>query len=85
MPSLAAADFDPEASAAKVERFAPRYLAFTSKRAAVEFLGRPVDYGVLTDCIDETRLFVLPSTSGLASRFWDLGPWQDLANRSGKR
>ncbi|MBJ7457778.1 MAG: mismatch-specific DNA-glycosylase [Thermoleophilaceae bacterium] len=82
---LAATDFDPESLRAKIERFAPRYLAFTSKRAAAEFLGRPCDYGLTTDRIEETKLFVLPSTSGLATRFWDISHWQDLADRLCKR
>ncbi|MGH2958851.1 MAG: mismatch-specific DNA-glycosylase [Solirubrobacterales bacterium] len=76
---LIATDFDPESLRAKIERFAPRFVAFTSKRAAAEFLGRPAQYGLLSDCVEETRLFVLPSTSGLATRFWDISYWEDLA------
>ncbi|MBJ7353502.1 MAG: mismatch-specific DNA-glycosylase [Thermoleophilaceae bacterium] len=82
---LSSSDFDPDALRSKIVEFAPRWLAFTSKRAAAEALGRPTGYGALTDRIEETRLFVLPSTSGLATRFWDIGPWQDLADRLDKR
>ena len=77
---LASGDFDPDALRRKITEFAPQYLAFTSKRAAAEFLGRPVDYGLLMDRIEETRVFVLPSTSGLATRFWDISHWQELAD-----
>lgn len=74
-------DFEPDALRAKIERFAPRYLAFTSKRAAREFLGRNPEYGIQTETIGATKIFVLPSTSGLATRFWDESHWQDLAVR----
>ena len=39
--SLARADFDPAAVIGKVERYAPRILAFVGKRAAREVLGGP--------------------------------------------
>lgn len=74
-------DFDAEALEVKINQYAPRFLAFTSKRAAREFLGRAVDYGIQEECIGVTELFVLPSTSGLATRFWDEGIWQNLALR----
>ena len=64
---------------AKVRHYRPSVLAFTSKRAAEEYLGRPVRYGLLKEKIDETMLFVLPSPSGAARRYWDLTPWRDLA------
>ena len=40
----------------------PRWVAFTGKRAAAEFLGHPVPYGLLTEVVGTSRLFVLPST-----------------------
>lgn len=64
---------------AKVLQYKPKVLAFTSKRAAQEFLGHPVPYGLLDEKIDDTLLFVLPSPSGTARRHWDLKPWRDLA------
>lgn len=74
-------DFEPDALREKIERFAPRYLAFTSKRAAREFLGRNPEYGIQPETIGATKIFVLPSTSGLATRFWDESHWQELAVR----
>jgi TDG/mug DNA glycosylase family protein len=73
-------DFDPISLRTKIEHFAPHVLAFTSKRTASEFLGHPSDYGWQPDHISSTRLFVLPSTSGLATRFWDISYWQQLAD-----
>lgn len=68
---------------AKMLQYQPRVLAFTSKRAAEEYLGRPVRYGLLEEKIGETMLFVLPSPSGAARRYWDLTPWRDLAQLRG--
>jgi TDG/mug DNA glycosylase family protein len=63
----------------KVRRFQPGVVAFTSKNAAQAFLGHGVDYGWQTERIGATRLFVLPSPSGQAVRFWDIRPWKALA------
>ena len=72
-------DFDREGLEAKIRRYAPAILAFTSKRAAEEYLRHPVQYGRLQDAIEGTQFFVLPSPSGAARRFWDTGPWRQLA------
>lgn len=76
---LLGTDFDATGLTEKIEQFAPRYLAFTSKRAGSEALGRPVEYGFQPERIGHTELFVLPSTSGLATRFWDESWWIALA------
>jgi len=62
----------------KIMRWQPRVLAFTSRTVAVQFLGRRVVLGLQPDHIGTTMLWVLPSTSGLARRFFDIAPWQDL-------
>lgn len=72
--------FDAAALIERIEGFSPDVLAFTSKTAAGAVLGRRVDYGVQERSIGATRLWVLTSTSGLATRYFDLGPWRDLAN-----
>ncbi|MCX6083785.1 MAG: mismatch-specific DNA-glycosylase [Caldiserica bacterium] len=63
----------------KVLRWQPRVLAFTSRTVAAQFLGRRAVPGRQPDCLGRTVVWVLPSTSGLARRFFDIGPWQDLA------
>ncbi|MBF2760572.1 MAG: mismatch-specific DNA-glycosylase [Ectothiorhodospiraceae bacterium AqS1] len=79
--SLSPAAFDPGALEDKILRFAPDLLAFTSKRAAQEYLQvRRCDYGLQPTTIDRTRLFVLPSPSGRAVRYWSEGPWRGLAS-----
>ncbi len=72
--------FDVLALRAKIERHAPRLLAFTSKAAARAVLGPSIAYGWQREHINETRLYVLPSPSGQARGHWDIGPWQALAD-----
>jgi TDG/mug DNA glycosylase family protein len=70
--------FDAPALHTKIERHAPRLLAFTSKNAARAALGHAVNYGLQEETIGSTRLFVLPSPSGQARGHWDIGPWRTL-------
>ena len=72
--------FDVPALIAKIERHAPRLLAFTSKHAARALLDRTVSYGLQDKTIADTQLFVLPSPSGQARGHWSLAPWQALSD-----
>jgi TDG/mug DNA glycosylase family protein len=72
--------FDVAALRMKVDTFAPRVLAFTSKHGGSSALGKPVTYGLQERMFNNTRLFVLPSPSGQARRSWNAGVWQDLAD-----
>ena len=76
---LSRSHFDCERLKASVQAFCPRILAFTSKRAAQEFVGRRVPYGRLPETIGETVLFVLPSPSGSARRYWNIELWRELS------
>lgn len=77
--SLQKSHFDARGLHQKIIRYRPRILAFTSKRAAQEYLGKPVQYGSQPDQIGDTALFVLPSPSGAARRYWNPDCWQQLA------
>ena len=70
---------DPGGLRAKIARYRPRALAFNGKRAAGVFFARAVAYGRQDAALGGTAVFVLPSTSGLAVRFWDEAPWFELA------
>lgn len=72
-------DFDRDGLKSKILEHRPRILAFTSKRAAEEYIGHPVGYGRLLETIGDTMLFVLPSPSGAARRYWSEEPWRELA------
>jgi TDG/mug DNA glycosylase family protein len=71
----------PEALRAKMLRYQPGVLCFNGKRAAVEYFRvRDVDFGLRSETIGVTKLFVAPSTSGAASGFWDELMWRKLAD-----
>ena len=36
-------------------------------------------YGPQPETVGGAGVWVLPSTSGAARAFWDIGPWRDLA------
>ena len=77
--SLSRADFDAASVVAKVERYAPRVLAFVGKRAAREVLGGAVAYGRQEILIGVSDVWVVPSTSGAARGAWAIEPWRALA------
>jgi len=61
-------------------KFRPAFLAFTSKTGGRQFLGGPRDYGEQTERIGETRIWILPSTSGAANRSWRPEIWHRFAD-----
>lgn len=75
--------FDAAALRRKLARYKPRIVAFTSKNAARAGLGTKAalfEYGEQSTLIEHSRVFVLPSPSGQARGFWDIGPWRELAD-----
>jgi double-stranded uracil-DNA glycosylase len=76
---LTKAAHDPDGVRRRVLKFKPRFLATTSKTAGQLLLGRACALGLQDETIGDTKIFVLPSTSGAARGFWDIGPWRDLA------
>jgi double-stranded uracil-DNA glycosylase len=74
---------DPARLTAAIAAASPAHLAFNGKNAAQAALGRPVDYGRQPERIGGATTWVLPSTSGAARRFWDIGPWRELAAVAG--
>lgn len=74
------AEFDAAGLEARIAQAEPAHLAFNGKNAARGALERNVDYGAQEERLGGATLWVLPSTSGAARRFWDIGPWHDLAH-----
>jgi TDG/mug DNA glycosylase family protein len=55
-------------------------IAFHEKRAAPEFFQRnSLSYGLQDETIGGAIVFVAPSTSGAATRYWDIALWRELA------
>ena len=68
----------------RIEPYSPRYLCFNGKRAAMEAMGRKrVRYGLQAESFGSTRVFVAPSTSAAAKRWWDGRLWHELAALKG--
>jgi double-stranded uracil-DNA glycosylase len=71
----------------KIRRYRPNIIAFTSKKAASLFYGRPtkaVTLGRQSPFDGFPEIFVLASPSGAASGSWSVQPWQELADWIGK-
>ena len=66
---------------ASIASHRPKFLAFTSKMAGQHFLGGRRDYGEQTERIADTRVWILPSTSGAANGSWRPEIWHQFAER----
>lgn len=68
---------------ALVMEYKPPWLCFNGKTAAKKFLGvSRLDYGIQSERIGCTGIFVAPSTSGAAGRYWDIARWRELARHA---
>jgi len=73
-------DFDTRSFRLKTEKFNPKAAAFNGKRAARGFLGHDMQYGLQAETIGKSAIFVLPSTSGAARRYWEQSHWSALSD-----
>lgn len=80
---IGADGFDVPRLVRNLEEHRPRWLALTSKNAAQNALGRPVEYGEQPERFGPSRVFVLPSPSGAARGHWDIERWHELARLVG--
>ena len=72
---------DPRARlSASITAFSPRFLAFTSKTAGEKFFGDKRDYGEQIERIRDTKVWILPSTSGAANGSWRPEIWHRFAD-----
>jgi TDG/mug DNA glycosylase family protein len=74
--------FDVRSLKRKIKEKNPKVLAFTSKNAAKVFFGRNnIIFGLQNEKLNETTIWVLPSTSGQAKKHWPTlkHHWFDLA------
>ncbi len=77
---LSAHAMDARSLHAKLRRFRPAAIAFTSKHAATLALGvKAPDYGRQNEPLEGAVAFVLASPSGRARSFWTLAPWREAA------
>jgi TDG/mug DNA glycosylase family protein len=77
---LSAHAMDAASLHAKLRRFQPAAVAFTSKNAASLALGiKAPAYGRQAEPIEGAVAFVLASPSGRARSFWTIEPWREAA------
>lgn len=79
--ALSSSDFDVLGFREKIHRFAPGAIAFNGKKAAEFFLSThqsKLSFGLQPG--GEPRVWILPSTSGLARRWWVVQHWHDCAS-----
>ncbi len=74
----------------KINIYQPKFVGFTSKAAASFVLGYQgvtsiINYGLQSQTLGATRIFVLPSTSGSARRYWDEAHWFNLKSLLAER
>jgi|TARA_R110000744_G_scaffold295735_2_gene405762 TDG/mug DNA glycosylase family protein len=78
-------NYDIKSFKTKIVKYNPKFIAFNGKKSAAFALGfkgktNKVQYGLQSQKIGDTTLFILPSTSGSARGFWDEGYWVELSN-----
>jgi TDG/mug DNA glycosylase family protein len=76
-------NFDVDWFINKMKTYEPKFIGFTSKTAASFVMGYKgvtslVEYGLQDYSIGSTKIFVLPSTSGSARRYWKESYWFEL-------
>ena len=79
--AISSSDLDIPSFCSKIKRFTPKVVAFNGKASARAFFGHSVDCGgpKRDERIGETVIFVLPSTSAVARKYWDELHWRELA------
>ncbi|MFD2752337.1 mismatch-specific DNA-glycosylase [Virgibacillus siamensis] len=73
--------YDVEKLSRTISDYQPKFLCFNGKGAAKEYLNRRITYyGLQPETYYSTSIYVAPSTSGAANRYWDDAYWFELAN-----
>ena len=77
---LTPAAMDAKSLHAKLAKYRPAAIAFTSKNAASLALGVKLPpYGRQVERLEGAVVFVLASPSGRARSFWTIAPWKEAA------
>jgi double-stranded uracil-DNA glycosylase len=63
----------------KIWEYQPKVIAFNGKKAAEVFYNHhQINYGYQLEKVGTSVVYVLPSTSGTARKYWDETYWQEL-------
>lgn len=65
----------------KMLNLKPDVICFNGKKAAQVFYSKhDLVYGLQPERIGDSKVFVAPSTSAAATRYWDINYWKQLAD-----
>ena len=80
--AILSSDLDIPGFCSKIEKFTPKIVAFNGNKSASAFFRYSVDYGgpQRDERIGRIAIFVLPSTSAAARKYWDESHWIKLAD-----
>lgn len=76
--------YDVKCFIGKMNTYKPKYIAFNGKKSASFALGYKgvtnlIEYGFQNFQIGDSKVFILPSTSGSARKYWNEKYWFDLS------
>jgi double-stranded uracil-DNA glycosylase len=80
---ISVGSYNVEGFISKMELYQPKFVAFNSKKAASFALGYQgttsiIEYGLQDRTLGVSKVFILPSTSGSARRYWNEKYWVAL-------
>ena len=65
----------------KILNLRPGVICFNGKKAAQVFYAKhDLTYGLQPEPIGESKVFIAPSTSAAATRYWEIDYWKQLAD-----
>ena len=74
-------DYNTDEFRKKIETYQPKIICFNGKEAGKRFLNmKKVSYGLQNNKIIDSKLFIAPSTSGMAKKSWNIDYWHELSN-----
>jgi len=72
-------DYDVKAFKNKMLNWQPEYICFNGKEAAKVYFDREkVQYGLQSESLNKSRLFIASSTSPSAHKYWDERHWKNF-------
>ena len=73
-------DYDIESVIKKIKKYQPKIICFNGKTAGKMFFNlKSVNYGLQLQRFQDSKIFIVPSTSGNANGHWDIAFWHDLS------
>ena len=73
-------DYDIESFIRKIKKYQPKIICFNGKAAGKTFFNiKSVNYGLQSKGFQDSKIFIVPSTSGSANGCWDIDYWHELS------